>query len=303
MSVMTRRELMKQGLKATTYVAPAVLTVASAPRAAAVSCGGPPPGGCKATLKLVPPTSSNIQFPDVRWIGTGYTPNGKVLIHQPTNFHAFCRAILVVIPGTSITADASGNFDLLMPTTAFGLSLATGDPTALSLTQPPPVEAEAIDDCTGCSSGVISFPILLPGPDPSDSFTLRYVPSPVSTALAPFNVPSETGSGTVIVGQCHVSNQTATEAKLAELRMTLSGATPNRTFTLFMTIPGFAPFQEGTVTTDGAGNATLARYFPKCMPNIVASSTLSLTIDGNPPGASNVAYRTTVVKNDNMFCG
>ena len=60
MSVISRRELMKQGLKATAYVAPAVLSVAPAPVAAQISCGGPPPGGCKATLNLVPPTTSNV---------------------------------------------------------------------------------------------------------------------------------------------------------------------------------------------------------------------------------------------------
>lgn len=298
MSAISRRELMKQGLRATAYVAPAVLTVASAPVAAAVSCGGPPPGGCRATLNLVPPTCSNIQFRDVLWVGTGFTPNGPVAIRQPTAFHGFCRG-LVIVPGTSITADAFGNFSTLMPTTAFSLSIVTGDVTNNSITQPPPVQVEAVD-CTGCSSGIIDFPLVLPGPDPSDSFTLRYVTNPVSTALAPSNVPTETGSGTVMVGRCQASSIFSPEP--VELRLTLTGATANRTFTLFITIPPSAAVQQGTITTDGSGNATVARYLPKCMNDLNASSTLALTIDGNPPGASNVAYQTTVVRNIITVC-
>lgn len=295
----SRRELMKQGLKATAYVAPAVLTVASVPVAAAVSCGGPPPGGCKATLTLVPPTSSNIQFRDVLWVGTGFTPNGQVQIHQPTGWHGFCRG-LVIVPGTVITADAFGNFSQLMPATALSLSIVTGDVSNASITQPPPVQAEAIDVCTGCSSGIINFPLVLPGPDPSDSLTLRYVTNPVSTVLAPPVPPvaGENGSGTVIVGRC----QRISPPEIVELRLTLTGATANRTFTLFITIPPAAAVQQGTMTTDGAGNATVARYLPKCMDDLNASSTLSLTIDGNPPGANNVAYQTTVVRNIITVC-
>lgn len=296
MPVMTRRELMQQALKATAYVAPAVLTVAPAPAAAQVS--GPQ---CRATLQLVPPTSSSMQFFNVRWQGTGYTPNGTVQFQQPTGWTGRCRGI-VIVPGTTFTADAFGNFDLLMPQTLFAFSVVVnGEGVNTGF-----VQVQTIDQATGCASPIINYPVLDPGPAPGDSLTLLYVPSPATSPLAPPAppVPGESGSGTVIAGQCHNANPSNPPAGpgFVELRLTLSGATPNRTFTLFITVPSFATSLQGTVTTDAAGNATLARYGPNCLPLLGSSSTLALTIDGNPPGASNVAYQTTLVRNDIPPC-
>ncbi|HMH52278.1 MAG TPA: hypothetical protein VK548_18715 [Candidatus Acidoferrum sp.] len=295
MSVITRREWMKQGLKATAYVAPAVVTMAPAPVGAQVS--GPL---CRATLQLDPPASSSFQFFNVRWKGTGYTPNGTVQFRQPSNFFGRCRGI-VVVPGTTRTADALGNFDLLLPKTILSFAVVVkgeGGNTGI-------LSVQTVDETTGCASPIVNFQINDPGPGPDDSLTLLYVPSPVSSPLTPHvpPAPGENGSGTVIAGQCHNTTTNPTPGSgFVELRLTLSGATPNRTFTLFITVPSFAASLQGTVTTDAAGNATLARYGPNCLSNIGASSTLALTIDGNPPGASNVAYQTTLVRNDIPPC-
>ena len=307
MSVMTRRELMKQGLKATAYVAPAVISVAPAPVGAQVS--GPQ---CRATLQLVPPASSSMQFFNVRWKGTGYTPNGAVSLQQPTGWTGRCRGI-VIVPGTAITADAFGNFDVLIPQTAFSFSVVVNGEGTNTGSLP----VQTIDQTTGCASPIINYPVLDPGPGPSDSLTLLYArPSPVSSPLAPPAppVPGESGSGTVLLGQCHSSLANNSQRGPTELRFTLNGATPNRTFTLFITPSASAALAVGrTVTTDAAGNASFAGYITvnnasfvvaninACFPNL-SSATLSLTIDGNPPGASNVAYRSTLVRNDIFTC-
>lgn len=97
------------------------------------------------------------------------------------------------------------------------------------------------------------------------------------------------------MGQCHTAGPT-------ELRFILNGATPNRTLTMFITPSGSAPVSVGTVTTDAAGNASSFSYLPHCFANLGSSSTLSLTIDGNPPGAGNVAYQSTLVRNDVPVC-
>jgi hypothetical protein len=290
MSSVSRRELMKQGLKATAYVAPAVITAAPAPVGAQVT------GGCRATLVLDPPASSSMQFFNVRWKGTGYTPNGIVAFQQPTNFTGRCRGI-VVIPATTQIADAFGNFDLLLPKTILSFAVVVNGEGINTGFLP----VRTIDQTTGCASPIVNYQILDPGPGPQDSLTLLYVPAPVSSplALGAPPVPGENGTGTVIAGQCR---NNPSGSGWVELRLTLNGATPNRTFTLFITVPANAPSLQGTLTTDGAGNATLARYGPNCLPNIGAASTLSLTIDGNPPGAANVAYRTTLVRNEIPPC-
>ena len=83
----------------------------------------------------------------------------------------------------------------------------------------------------------------------------------------------------------------------------------------WMSVAASAALAVGrTVTTDASGNASFAAYITisngafspgdpghVCFPNLSAA-TLSLTIDGNPPGASNVAYRSTLVRNDIPTC-
>jgi hypothetical protein len=98
------------------------------------------------------------------------------------------------------------------------------------------------------------------------------------------------------MGQCQVT------VGLVELRFTLSGAVPNRTLTMFVTPPASSPIAVGSVTTDGAGNVSSTSYLPHCFPNLGSSSTLSLTIDGNAPGASNEAYRSVLVRNVIPVC-
>jgi hypothetical protein len=299
MSVITRRELMKQGLKATAYVAPAVLTMAPAPVGAQVS--GP---ACHTTFTMTPASSSSVQWAPVL-SGTGFTPNGTVSINNISGWIGQCRGI-VIVPGTSFQADASGNFNLVLPKTALNFSVVTtGQVFPITVT----------DVTTGCSS-TANYTITPITQSPADSLTLVYVPSPVSSPLAPPAppVPGESGSGTVLLGQCHSALNPSGTNGPAELRFTLNGATPNRTFTLFITPSAGAALAVGrTVTTDAAGNASFAAYITVnngvftpgasgvCFGNL-SSATLSLTIDGNPPGASNVAYRSTLVRNDNTFC-
>jgi len=269
-----------------------------ADRAAVPAFGAPYPAECNAgpcSLLLQPTSSTSVQFRNVLWRGTGYTPNGTVEIFQPSGWYGICRA-LVIVPGTTITADAAGNFSLLLPPTALSFSI-----TGAAFTQVPAttlVSVSAVDAATGCSSSIIDYPLVPPGPGPNDSLTLLYVSSPASSALAPpaTPVPGESGSGTVIMGQCH------TGAGPTELRFTLNGATPNRTSTMFITPPGSAPVSVGTVTTDAAGNTSSFSYLPHCFANLGSSSLLSLTIDGNPPGGANVAYRSTLVRNDIPVC-
>jgi hypothetical protein len=285
-------------------VAPAVITMAPAQVGAQVSTPL-----CQATLQLDPPASSSMQFFNVRWKGTGYTPNGTVAFQQPTNWTGRCRGI-VVVPGSTFTADAFGNFDVLIPKTAFSFSVVVNGEGTNTGSLP----VQTVDQATGCASPIINYTVLDPGPGPSDSLTLLYVPSPVSSPLAPHvpPVPGESGSGTVLLGQCHSQ---AGGTGLTELRFTLNGATPNRTFTLFITPSASAALAVGrTVTTDAAGNASFAAYikinngvFVPGDPNHVcfgnlSSATLSLTIDGNSPGASNVAYQSTLVRNDISTC-
>ena len=159
------------------------------------------------------------------------------------------------------------------------------------------VQVGAVDSTSGCSSPTIDYPLVAPGPSPNDSLTLLYATTTTSSVLAPPAMPvaGENGSGSVITGQCHTSGPT-------ELRFTLTGAMPSRTLTMFVTPSGSSAVSVGTVTTDGAGNATFASYLPHCFGNLGASSTLSLTVDGNPPGAGNVAYQSTLVRNDIPVC-
>ncbi|MBI3770751.1 MAG: hypothetical protein HY271_19960 [Deltaproteobacteria bacterium] len=258
----------------------------------------PYPAECNlatCSLTLQPTSSTSVQFRNVLWSGTGYTPNGTVEIDQPSGWYGICRAI-VIVPGTTITADAAGNFSLFLNPTALSFSI-TGQPfTAVPATTF--VNVDAVDQTTGCGSPIIDYPLVPPGPGPDDSLTLLYVANPANSALAPLAmpVPNETGSGTVIMGQCH------TGAGPTELRFTLNGATPNRTLTMFITPFGSAPVSVGTVTTDPSGNASSFSYLPHCFANLGSSSTLSLTIDGNPPGAGNVAYQSTLVRNDVPVC-
>jgi hypothetical protein len=298
MSVISRRELMKQGLKATAYVAPAVLTMAPAPVGAQVS--GP---GCHTTFTMTPASSSSVQWAPVL-SGTGFTPNGTVSINNISGWIGQCRGI-VIVPGTSFKADASGNFNLVLPKTALNFSVVTtGEVFPIT-----------VSDVSGCSS-TANYTITPITQSPADSLTLLYVPSPVSSPLVPPAppVPGESGSGTVLLGQCH-TQLSGFGGSPTELRFTLNGATPNRTFTPFITPSAGPALAVGrTVTTDASGNASFAGYITinngsfspgdpghVCFPNL-SSATLSLTIDGNPPGASNVAYRSTLVRNDNTFC-
>ena len=293
MSEISRREWMKQGLKATAYVAPAVISVSPAPVGAQIS------GGCHTTFTMTPASSSSVQYASVLH-GTGFTPNGNVSINQVSGWIGQCRGI-VIIPGTTFQADAFGNFTLTLPKTALNFSVVTTQGV---------FPIQVIDATTGCSS-TVNYTITPITGSPADSLTLLYAPSPVSSPLAPPAppLPGESGSGTVLLGQCHVTTG------LTELRFTLNGATPNRTFTLFITPPASPALAVGrSVTTDAAGNASFAGYITinngafspgdpghVCFPNL-ASATLSLTIDGNPPGATNVAYRSTLVRNDIPTC-
>jgi hypothetical protein len=285
---------MKQGLTATAYVAPAVLTMAPAPVGAQVS--GP---GCHTTFTMTPASSSSVQYAPVLH-GTGFTPNGVVQVNQVSGWVGQCRGI-VIVPGTSFQADAFGNFTLTLPKTALNFSVVTTQGV---------FPIQVIDATSGCSS-TFDYTITPITVSPADSLTLLYVPSPVSSPLAPPAppVPGESGLGTVLLGQCHVTTG------LTELRFTLNGATPNRTFTLFITPSAGSALAVGrTVTTDASGSASFAAYvlinngvFAPGDPNHVcfgnlSSATLSLTIDGNPPGASNVAYRSTLVRNDIPTC-
>ncbi|TMA82266.1 MAG: hypothetical protein E6J72_03175 [Deltaproteobacteria bacterium] len=257
----------------------------------------PYPAECNlkaCSLTLQPTSSTSVQFRNVLWSGKGYTPNGTVDIMQPSGWLGICRG-LVIVPGTTITADASGNFSLFLPPTALSFSIIVQP-----VTQKPIgtfVQVGAVDSTSGCSSPTIDYPLVAPGPSPNDSLTLLYATTTTSSVLAPPAMPvaGENGSGSVITGQCHTSGPT-------ELRFTLTGAMPSRTLTMFVTPSGSSAVSVGTVTTDGAGNATFASYLPHCFGNLGASSTLSLTVDGNPPGAGNVAYQSTLVRNDIPVC-
>ena len=134
------------------------------------------------------------------------------------------------------------------------------------------MQVDAADETTGCASPIISYPINVVGPDPSDSLTLLYVASPASSALAPpaMPVPGESGSGTVITGQCNSSGG----AGLTEVRLTLTGAVPDRTLTMFVTPSGSTAVAVGTVTTDASGNGSFKSYLPHCFANLGSSSTL-----------------------------
>jgi len=298
MSEISRREWMKQGLTATAYVVPAVITVVPAPVGAQIS------GGCHTTFTMTPASSSSVQYAPVLH-GTGFTPNGNVSINQVSGWIGQCRGI-VIVPGTSFQADAFGNFTLTLPKTALNFSVVTTQEV---------FPIQVIDATTGCSS-TVNYTITPITGSPADSLTLLYAPSPVSSPLAPPAppLPGESGSGTVLLGQCH-SQLNVGGTGPTELRFTLNGATPNRTFTLFITPPASTALAVGlTVTTDAAGSASFAAYIKinngvfspgdpngVCFHN-VSAATLSLTIDGNPPGATNVAYRSTLVRNDIPTC-
>src|SRR5438067_1262160 len=89
-------------------------------RAAVPAFVTPYPAECNrgtCSLTLQPTSSTSVQFRNVLWRGTGYTPNGTVEIFQPSGWYGICRS-LVIVPGTTIKADAAGNFSLLLPPTA-----------------------------------------------------------------------------------------------------------------------------------------------------------------------------------------
>src|ERR1700704_6856618 len=152
MALISRRELMKQGLKGTAYVAPVVLTMAPAPVGAQVS--GP---ACHTTFTVTPTSSSSVQYGPVLH-GTGFTPNGVVVFDQITGFVGLCRGI-VIIPGTSFQADALGNFTLTMPRTALNFSVTQGVfPLSVS------------DQTTGCSN-TVNYTITPITGSPADSLT------------------------------------------------------------------------------------------------------------------------------------
>src|SRR6266849_2691475 len=136
MAMISRRELMKQGLKGTAYVAPVVLTMAPAPVGAQVS--GP---GCHTTFTMTPASSSSVQYAAVLH-GTGFTPNGSVSVNQVSGWIGQCRGI-VIVPGTSFQADASGNFNLTLPKTALNFSVVTTQGVF-------PIQVS--DNTTGCFS-------------------------------------------------------------------------------------------------------------------------------------------------------
>jgi hypothetical protein len=289
----TRRDVLKKTLKASAYVAPAVIAVSSAPATAQVS--GPV---CRTTFVMNPGSSSSIQYRPLL-TGAGFTPNGTVSINQLSGWYGQCRGI-VIVPGTTFQADGSGHFNLTLPQTALNFSVVT---TA----QVFPITVT--DVATGCAS-TFNYNLTPITQAPADSLTLTLADSQVTSVLAPPTppVPGENGSGTVLAGQCQ--SVTSLQAGVAEFRITLTGATPNRTFSLFVSVPSFLPVAEGTLTTDASGNATLAFYTASaagvvtngCLPPLGPSSVLSLTTDGNSPGASNVAYRTTLVRNNIRFC-
>jgi hypothetical protein len=188
MSEISRREWMKQGLKATAYVAPAVLSVSPAPVGAQVS--GP---GCHTTFTVTPTSSSSVQYGPVLH-GTGFTPNGVVTVSQISGWVGQCRGI-VIVPGTSFQADALGNFNLTLPKTALNFSVVTTQgvfPVFVS------------DQTTGCNN-TVNYTITPITGSSADSLTLLYAPSPISSPLTPAAppVPGESGSGTVLLGQCH----------------------------------------------------------------------------------------------------
>jgi hypothetical protein len=292
----TRREALKQALKATAYVAPAVIAVARAPLSAQVS--GP---ACRTTFAMNPDTSSSLQWAPVL-TGTGFTPNGQVTVDNISGWTGHCRGI-VIVPGTSFQADATGRFNLVLPKTALNFSVVT-DLQVFPIT--------VTDVTTGCSS-TANYTITPITQSPADSLTLTLADSQLTSVLAPPSppLPGENGSGTVLTGQCQsagvpIGGISPTGA--TEFRITLTGATPNRTFSLFVQVPGFVSIPEGAQTTDAAGNLTVAFYTLQrpspsgCLPALGSSSVLSFTTDGNPPGATNVAYRTTLVRNNIRFC-
>jgi hypothetical protein len=123
----TRRETLKHALRVTACVAPAIVAVSAAPAAAQVS--GP---RCAATVALEPSSSTPIQFENVRWVGTGYTPNGTVKLTCLSILSRFCDGFFTPVFAT-VTADAAGGFNTQLPGGARVCEPSGGSPSRVRI--------------------------------------------------------------------------------------------------------------------------------------------------------------------------
>ena len=266
---------------------------------AGASCGGANPApapGCAPKVTATLTTLYALQQSQPVYTGSCFTPNSDVAIENISFFTAPCRGIIVV-PGTTKPVDGSGNFNFKLPMTIFGFTLQTGD-------------YDMVFHDVGGRSAAVTLHFIDGGT--SDTYIK---PTDKSVPLAPV-ATSEHGSGTIVMTSEVAAGTGSTGGDYrADFQITLSGASPSTNYTVLLKAltsctefgsttsdPQIRSF--GTVMSDAAGNAT--KFFHAYLMGDAApgyfAPTLSLTTDGNVPGASNVAYRgeLTVVNHANF---
>jgi hypothetical protein len=247
-----------------------------------------------------PTTLYGLQQSHVVYTGTGFTPNSMVTFDNISGFQAACRG-LIIVPGSILPtpADASGDFSTRVPMTAFGFSLVVGD-----------FDMNFHDSCGKTATVTLHFT----DGGTADTYLTAGLPTTPLAAVA----DAEHGSGTIVAatdGGLMPTNPGISDTFFrTDIQFTLSGATANQTYTTFLKAAGqcdkFGSATAdaltrsfGTITPDASGNATgFFHTYPSPMGDPKSfAPILSLTSDGNLPGASNVAYSGTVTFNQADF--
>jgi hypothetical protein len=220
--------------------------------------------------------------------GTCFTPNSNVSITNFSGFFEPCRG-LIIVPGTSKPVDANGSFQFQLPPTAFAFCLVTGDWTN-----------------TFVDVGGKQVPITFHVIDGGAANTL--VKAGDTRVPLTARIGSESGSGTAVMTQLKpvVDLPGSTRTSRGDVLYTVTGAQPNRTYTVFLkgfglcTSLGTATSDAstrsfGTVTSDASGNVSgyLHTYLRESGATGYFAPILSLTTDGGLPLTANVAYQAT----------
>ncbi len=273
----TRRDAIKAALKAGAYVSPIIVGVATVTPVGAVSPTQ------VATLPPVPPRTPRLtgtpnpttpgNAAAILYTGSGFTPGGKVTVMffngdpgATTSFLSNPKfGTQSIFAGyanndlTTLTADANGNFSTPLSVGVrqdYEYYLPVGSSAA-----------SATDQATGV---VATAPVTLLD-QPLNSILPAGAPSVPLTRATP-GVPGETGRGTVTAAYCMFGTPGDPNAfgnivsTRFDLRVILTGATPNRTFQASLTgttISLGANTRDAlvlTVTTDAAGNANTIVY-------------------------------------------
>jgi hypothetical protein len=244
---------------------------------------------CSPNVTVDMTTIYSLQQSLPTYTGTCFTPNSNVFINQFSLFSEPCRALIIVVPGTSRPVDANGSFQFQLPPTIFTFALVTGDWTNTFVD----VGGKQVPITFHVVSGGAANTLVKAG-DTRVAMTAR--------------IGSESGSGTAVMTQLKpvVDIPGSTGTSRGDVLYTVTGAQPNRTYTVFLkgfglcTSLGTATSDPstrsfGTVTSDASGNVSgyLHTYLRDSGATGYYAPILSLTTDGGVPLSTNTAYQAT----------